>query len=146
MPTIEDGKLTATSDINSLRERAAKLNEQSRHDLHEELKKAARVYPPEENVVEVDMTKFHLAMIALGITTTGLGAATAYLWRKVKKQDEQMEAVSEYLSRLINRTDCGRKAYETFLEDEGLEAPVNWSESENIDEDDLAEKIDRSQV
>lgn len=111
--------------------------------------KAKPVLPPEEldtsgSAVEVNMTTYYLTNIALSAATVGLGAATAYLWRKVRKQDEHMEAVREYLSRLINETNCGKEAYVTFLVDEDLEETVNWAnEREPVDEDDLAEKIDQ---
>lgn len=119
----------------------------ARYDRYGNLK-AARVYPkPEGHLeVEVDMTKHHLALVGLSVASVGLGATTAYLWRKVRKQDEHMEAVREYLSRLINETSCGKGAYVTFLVDEDLddEETVNWAnEREPVDEDDLAEKIDQ---
>lgn len=117
----------------------------ARYDRYGNLK-AARVFPkPEGHLeVEVDMTKHHLALVGLSVASVGLGATTAYLWRKVRKQDEHMEAVREYMSRLISETNCGRQAYDTFLEEEGLEEPVNWAnEREPVDEDDLAEKIDQ---
>lgn len=121
-----------------------------------EPQKATPVLPPEgflpkeeplttEGVVEVNMTRYYAANVALTAATFGLTAATAYLWRKVKKQDEYMEAIREYTSRLINETRCGQAAYVTFLDDEDLEDDtVNWNnEREPVDEDDLAEKIDQ---
>lgn len=117
----------------------------ARYDQYGNLK-AARVYPkPDGHIeVEVDMTKHHLALVGLTAASVGLSATTAFLWRKVRKQEEHMEAVREYVSRLINETNCGRLAYDTFLEDEGLEDTVNWAnEREPVDEDDIAEKLEQ---
>lgn len=100
--------------------------------------------PVGQPVLEVNMTRYFAANVALGVATVGLSAATAYLARKVRKQDEYLEAIREYTSRLINETRCGRQAYDTFLEDEGLEDTVNWAnEREPVDEDDLAEKLEQ---
>lgn len=100
------------------------------------IRKARPVTPPEAmsslegGEVDVDMTKYYYGMVGLSLLGAGLAGATGYLWRKVKQNNESIEALSEYASRLINHTDCGREAFETFLEEENLEAPVNWSETE----------------
>lgn len=70
----------------------------------------------EPDVIDVDMTKYHYAMVAMSVTTTGLAGATGYLWYRLRRNEQYMEALKEYISRLVS-TDCGKEAYETFLDD-----------------------------
>lgn len=106
------------------------------------VQKAKPVVPPhvvEEQTKSVDLTKYHTGMTILALGGAGLAAATGLLWRKVKSQNESIEALSAYVSRLVNETSCGRMAYDTFV-DEDEDGTVNWNDDEFIDEDDLAEK------
>ena len=82
------------------------------------MQKATPVQPPvREEIIEVDMTTTYFVMSALTVSTVGLGVTTAVLWRRSKKNEEKIEAISEYVSRLINRTEVGRVAYQTLIDD-----------------------------
>lgn len=99
------------------------------------MQKATPVPPPatDEEFVDVDMTKMYYAVSALGIATAGLTASTVWLWRKVRRTEQHVEALAEFTSKMVNDTECGKAAYATLmdgavLEDE--EEPVDWSDEE----------------
>jgi hypothetical protein len=91
--------------------------------------KAARVYPPEPDIVEVNMTKLYGTVAALVVASAGLTASNVFLWRKTKKNREYVEALGDYVSKLVTETSCGSAAYKAILEEaEGVtQAEVDWS-------------------
>jgi len=84
-----------------------------------EQQKATPVYPPsaELKVVEVNMTYYYYTAVGLTLSTLGMGALNTYLWRRIKRQEEYMEAIREYVSRLVNETSCGKNAYTSLLDE-----------------------------
>jgi hypothetical protein len=94
------------------------------------MEKATKVYPPvEDDIVEVNMTGLYTTVGILSVATIGLTAATSYLWRKTKRNQEYLEALAEYVSRLVDETECGRVAYQAIVDDSAEEdAPVDWSD------------------
>ena len=110
---------------------------ESLFDSSGNLKKATPVLPPEalkldtDGMVDIDMTNYYRGMWAMAITSVALTAGVSYLWRKVKRQDEYLEAIREYISRSVNETQCGKLAYVSLLEDMGdkddVDYPVNWA-------------------
>lgn len=95
------------------------------------IQRAKPVYPPapQQDIIEVDMTTTYVMLGLLGVGVAGLGASNFYLWRKTKKNGEYLEALREYVSRLVNETECGAMAYETLIDDFESETEVaDWSE------------------
>lgn len=84
-----------------------------------EQQKATPVYPPsaELKVVEVNMTYYYYTAVGLTLSTLGLTGVSTYLWRRLKRQEEYMEAIREYVSRLVNETSCGKNAYTSLLDE-----------------------------
>ena len=121
------------------------------------MQKATPVTPPEptRNIVEVDMTQVYLYMGGLALSTAMVGV-TSWIGLKLQRRNrEHIEALSEYVSRLINETDCGEKAYESLLaeyehdeeredwdhleEKTEDEAPVSWEEEDVFSPEDADE-------
>ena len=112
-----------------------------------EQQKATPILPPDlrvasspsVNLIEVDVTKQYYTMVGLSIVSAGLAGATAYLWKRVKKNDEYLEAIREYTSRLVNETRCGNMAYSSLLDDMELEdeGTVVWTKYAPDSEDEL---------
>jgi len=134
-------KLAAELDANPDRPKLGDINK--RYDSQGRLK-ATPVVPPEaqhrhSGVVDVDMTNYYYGMMALSIMGAGLAGATAYLWKRVKKNDEYLEAIREYTSRLVNETRCGNMAYSSLLDDMELEdeGTVVWTKYAPDSEDEL---------
>jgi hypothetical protein len=93
------------------------------------MEKASKVYPPvEDDIVEVNMTGLYTTVGVLSVATIGLTAATSYLWRKTKRNQEYVEALAEYVSRLVDETECGKVAYQSIVDGATDEAPVDWSD------------------
>lgn len=94
--------------------------------------KATPVHPPvapEVDVIDVDMTHVYTILGVLSVSTVALSASTAWLWKKTRKNEEYLEAMREYVSRLVNETECGQTAYATLLDEiDTDEPPVDWSE------------------
>lgn len=134
-----DGNLAVELDAHPDRPKVGDINK--RYDSQGRLK-AAPVVPPEaqqdDGFIDVDMTRYHYGMIALSLLGAGLAGTTTYLWRKVKKQDEYLEAIKEYTSRLVNETRCGNMAYSSLLDDMDLEdeGTVVWSKDYIPDNED----------
>lgn len=97
-----------------------------------EQQKATPVRPPvhEPEIVDVDMTNVYTALGLLTFTASALGISTVLLWRKTRRNEEYLEAMREYVSRLVNETQCGHTAYRTLIDEieEDDEPPVDWSE------------------
>lgn len=83
-----------------------------------EQQKAAKVLPPpsEPEIIEVDMTSTYTVMGVLTVAVVGLTGTTAFLWRKTRVNAEYLEAIREYVSRLVTETDCGNKAYRSIVD------------------------------
>lgn len=137
----ESGELIAELSANPDTPKVGDINK--RYDSQGRLK-ARPVTPPEwaEGIVDVDMTKYYWGMVGLTALSTGLAGATAYLWRRVKRNDEYLEAIKEYTSRLVNETRCGNLAYSSLLDDMDLEdeGTVVWEKEYFLDEDDAEPK------
>jgi hypothetical protein len=100
--------------------------------------KAAKVFPPEPEIVEVNMTKLYGTVTTLVVASAGLTAANIALWRRTKKNREYVEALGDYVSKLVTETRCGNLAYQAILDGAGdvSQAEVDWSRSGSFDEDD----------
>lgn len=119
-----------------------------------EQQKATPVQPPSDfkmpsaelRVVEVNMTYYYYTAVGLTLSTLGLGGFSTYLWRRLKRQEEYMEAIREYVSRLVNETNCGKSAYVSLL-DEIEEVEQELVERKESDADSLSfedEEVDRN--
>lgn len=111
------------------------------------MQKATPIAPPMYDVgdiVEVDMTKLYLTVGALTVTTAGLAGVTTVLWRRVRREIEYREALSEYIQRLVNRTDCGYAAYQSFVEDD--EAEEAAKQASFVDEEGLVMQHEDEEV
>jgi hypothetical protein len=56
------------------------------------------------------MTPWTRAVIGLGATTLGLVASNVYLVRKVREIHKEQEAVLDFMTMMVNYTECGAKA------------------------------------
>lgn len=85
--------------------------------MPEEQQKAARVTPPmpEPDIIEVDMTNVYATLGLLSVSTAALAATTVTLWRRVRKNAEDVETLREYTSRLVRDTECGELAYRNIV-------------------------------
>ncbi len=92
------------------------------------MEKAAPVYPPQPESIDVDMTTVYTVMSLLTVSTVGLGISTTLLWRKARKNEEYITALGDYVSRLVKDTECGKVAYQTFLDDEEEDEVVVWDD------------------
>jgi hypothetical protein len=119
-----------------------------------EQQKAAKVYPPvldpEPGIIEVNMTTVYTTLGLLTATTAGLSITTAYLWRKTRRNEEYLEAIREYVSRLVTETKCGNMAYTSIVdgaaEEDALEDTVDWSDEVGVypeEEEEATEKVIR---
>jgi len=84
------------------------------------MQKATPIAPPvidEPSYVEVNMTALYATVGTLAVSTVGLAATTVVLWRRSKRNAEYLEALSEYTSRLVNQTKCGRQAYDSLVDE-----------------------------
>lgn len=97
-----------------------------------EQQKATPIRPPayESEIVDVNMTSVYTTLGLLTFSTVTLGVSTALLWRKTRRNEEYLEAMREYVSRLVNETECGHTAYRTLIDEIETEdePPVDWSE------------------
>lgn len=98
----------------------------------ENIQKATPIRPPapviEDTIVEVNMTSVYTTLGLLTVTTAGLSLSTAYLWRKVRRQQEDTEALAEFVNRLVNDTECGEVAYKNIVDRAAQEDTVDWSD------------------
>jgi hypothetical protein len=92
--------------------------------------KATPIRPPmpESATVEVNMTAYVATTAALSVATAGLTAATVFLWRKTKRNTELLEAMGDYVAKLVNETDCGSTAYKLLVDGVREEDVVDFSE------------------
>lgn len=95
--------------------------------------KATPIHPPiiDPNlaIVDVDMTRVYWGLYTLGFTATTLAVSNVWLWRKHIKNEQYMEAMKEFVSRMV-KTDCGSEAYNTLLDGAALEdnEVADWSD------------------
>lgn len=80
------------------------------------------------------MTRLHATVALIGAATASLAISHIVLWRKNRRNDEYMDAMKEYVSRMVD-TDCGRVAFQTIVDgaaeeekEEDTGEAVDWSD------------------
>lgn len=80
------------------------------------------------------MTRLHATVALIGVTAASLAVSHVVLWRKHRRNEEYMDAMKEYVSRMVD-TECGRKAFQTIVdgatteeEMENAAEAVDWSD------------------
>ncbi len=100
--------------------------------MNENTVKATPVRPPlpEPDIVEVNMTNVHAALVGLGFATATLAVSNVILWRKYRRNEGYMDAMKTYVARLTD-TECGAVAFQTLVDGAAREAAdeaTDWSD------------------
>lgn len=101
------------------------------------MEKARTIRPPdsfyqqqfEAPVVQVDVSRLYYTAATAGAVALASVGANVFLYLKVRRNREHLEAVREYMNRLINKTSCGQEAYDTFYEDD----TIDWSDQSSYE-------------
>ena len=89
-----------------------------------EQQKATKVTPPrpvdmpepDGEIVDVDMTTMYTATIGLSIASLATTYTIWILRRKIRKIEEDAEALRAYITSLVNGTECGQVAYQRIVD------------------------------